>query len=72
VIHVLAQCLAEESLVGDNYRLPRTTLARLNRVSKAVHEVTLPILYETTDYFDEENFDDSVRVENHEGWAWTK
>jgi hypothetical protein len=54
VIEIVARCLAEETLVADNAYLndetPRTTLAHLNRVSKAVHEVTLAVLYETTDY----------------------
>jgi hypothetical protein len=72
VIEVIARILAEESLVDGNNGMPRTTLARLNRVSKAVHEVTLPALYETTDYFDEWDFDDSVWVENPQGWASTK
>jgi hypothetical protein len=55
VIEVVARCLAEEALEADNGYLddatPRTALARLNRASKAVHEVTLAVLYETTDYY---------------------
>jgi hypothetical protein len=72
VIHIIAQCLAEESLLDGNDGTPRTTLARLNRVSKAVHEATLPVLYETTDYFGKWDFTDSVGLENPKGWAWTK
>jgi hypothetical protein len=73
VIEVIARCLAEESLIVPNDGSPRTTLARLNRVSKAVHEVTLPVLYETTDYFYKEDFTESiVKLGNPKGWAWTK
>lgn len=50
----------------------RATLARLNRVSKAVHQVTLAALYETTDYFQEEDFTKSVELEDPKGWKWTK
>lgn len=75
VIGVIARCLAEESLIKEfryDDETPRTTLVRLNRVSKAVHEVTLPVLYETTDYFYNWQFTKSVRTENPKGWAWTK
>jgi hypothetical protein len=49
VFEVISQCLAEESLVDGNDGTARMALARLNRVSKEVHEVTLAALYETTD-----------------------
>lgn len=53
VIELIARRLVEECLTDDDYGVPRTTLARLNRVSKSYHEATLAALYETTDYFDE-------------------
>lgn len=72
VIEVIAQCLAEESQVDSNDGTAQTALARLNRVSKAVHAVTLAALYETTDYFEKDDFTDSVGPQNSKGWAWTK
>jgi hypothetical protein len=75
VIELIAQCLSEEALVPRSfprYGQARSTLARLNRVSKAVHEVTLAALYETTEYFDELAFSRSVKLEDPKGWKFTK
>lgn len=72
VVEVIARILAEDALANDADGLLRATLARLNRVSKAVHEVTTAILYETTDYFNKEDFIKSVAFENPKGWEWTK
>jgi hypothetical protein len=71
IIEVIARCLAAEALEEKNMDA-RATLARLNRVSKAVHQVTLAALYETTDYFEKEDFAKSVKLENPKGWVWTK
>jgi hypothetical protein len=72
VVEVVARILAENALEDDPGGLLRATLARLNRVSKAVHEVTTAILYETTDYFNKEEFIKSVALQNPKGWEWTK
>jgi hypothetical protein len=71
VIEVIARCLSKEALVPE-YRGARAALARLNSVSKAVHEITLPALYETTEYFTEADFNQTVKLENPKGWKYTK
>jgi hypothetical protein len=71
VIEVIARCLAAEAFEERDLGA-RATLARLNRVSKAVHQVTLAALYETTDYFKKEDFTKSVKLDNPKGWVWTK
>jgi hypothetical protein len=71
VIEVIAQFLADEARV-EGAAHSGTALARLNRVSKAFHQVTLPALYETTDYYDEEDFSRSVKLEDPKGWKSTR
>jgi hypothetical protein len=48
------------------------TLGSLNRVSRAVHEVTLPMLYERTRIEYVETFLRAVGSGNSKGWAYTK
>lgn len=64
----LADMLHAEILLGR----PRSTLAILNRTSKAVHEVTLPFLYERTEYGSAMDFATSVTRKLSDGWKHTR
>jgi hypothetical protein len=48
------------------------TLANLNRVSKAIHELTLPYLYERVDYTDDLHIIAATWNGNPKGWAYVR
>jgi hypothetical protein len=68
----IAQLLKDDiDISGFSYVLG--TLARLNRVSKAVHAITLPYLYHRTVYSSRSSFLRSGRPKSIPGgWKYTK
>lgn len=48
------------------------TLSRLNRTSRAIHEETLPVLYETVRIESEEAFTKSLQFANPKWFKYTK
>jgi hypothetical protein len=73
LIALIARHLADEGGTDSNFDdFQLKTLGRLSRVSRAVHEVTLPMLYERTKIRDAHTFLRAVGGGNPKGWKWTK
>ncbi|KAJ9091984.1 hypothetical protein QFC20_007495 [Naganishia adeliensis] len=70
ILEVVSRILADD--VDYDWHSPLQALARLNRTSRAVHEVTLPILYRRTYLDTEEAFKGMVGRENPQGFKHTK
>ncbi|KAJ9116299.1 hypothetical protein QFC22_004739 [Naganishia vaughanmartiniae] len=58
-----------EILVGDR---DLHTICQLNLASRHMHEVTLPVLYETLIFADENAFELSAQFTNPKGWRYVK
>lgn len=72
LIGLIAQYL-QDQIVVEGFRSLLHTLANLNRVSRAVHEVTLPYLYHRTAYIRNRPFMASVHAYTiPRGWKYTK
>jgi hypothetical protein len=72
LLGLIAQHLQNEIEV-EGFRNLLHTLANLNRVSRAVHEVTLPYLYHRTAYIHNRSFTCSVLTQSvPKGWKYTK
>jgi hypothetical protein len=73
VFEVIAEHLVKvQGNFGWSFYFGRSTLARLNRISKALHEVTLPLLYAKTEYKTEAAFVKSVSRGTPKGWIHTR
>jgi hypothetical protein len=74
VISLIAEFLTHERVNGGA-RLDEDSLralARMNRVSKVVHEITLPYLYKTTDYTETSEVLRSLTLGDPRGWSYTR
>jgi hypothetical protein len=72
LIGLIAQYLQDE-IVLEGFHSLLHTLANLNRVSRAVHEVTLPYLYHRTAYIRNRPFMASVHAHTiPRGWKYVK
>lgn len=73
IFEMIGQVLANAGCVeGLRNSDAMKALASLNRTCRAIHQITLPILYEKTVYLSEETFGRSLTSKLPDGWVHTQ